>query len=96
MKVVLDTNVLLISLPKISPYRPIFDKLINHKIEPYFKWNLIKQDKDDNKFVDCALAGGADFIVTNDKHFDELNEIDFPKIKIISADEFLQSITQND
>lgn len=29
MKVIIDTNVLLMSLPKISPYRPIFDGLIN-------------------------------------------------------------------
>lgn len=31
MKVVLDTNVLLISIPKISKYRPIFDGLIQGK-----------------------------------------------------------------
>jgi len=33
MKVVIDTNVLLSSLPKISKYRPIFDKLISGKYE---------------------------------------------------------------
>ena len=33
MKVVIDTNVLLMSLPKISPYRLIFDELINGKYE---------------------------------------------------------------
>jgi predicted nucleic acid-binding protein len=31
MKVVLDTNVLQISLPNISKYRPIFDALLNQK-----------------------------------------------------------------
>lgn len=31
MKVVLDTNVLLMSLPKISKYRPIFDALLQSK-----------------------------------------------------------------
>lgn len=31
MKVVIDTNVLLMSLPKISKYRPIFDGLIKGK-----------------------------------------------------------------
>lgn len=33
MKVVIDTNVLLSSLPRISKYRPIFDKLISGKYE---------------------------------------------------------------
>lgn len=31
MKVVIDTNVILMSLPKISKYRPIFDGLIQSK-----------------------------------------------------------------
>lgn len=33
MKVVIDTNVFLMSLPKISKYRPIFDGLLNSKFE---------------------------------------------------------------
>jgi rRNA-processing protein FCF1 len=31
MKVVIDTNVLLMSIPRISKYRPIFDKLLKGK-----------------------------------------------------------------
>jgi putative PIN family toxin of toxin-antitoxin system len=58
------------------------------KIEVYFHWNLIETDKDDNKFVDCAIAANADYIVTNDKHFQTLKTIDFPKISIISVEEF--------
>ena len=37
------------------------------KVIPYFKWNLISADPDDNKFVDCTLNAGADCIVSNDK-----------------------------
>ena len=61
-----------------------------HKITPYFKWNLISVDPDDNKFVDCAVASNADFLVTNDKHFDILKEIDFPKVNIIKIDKFMK------
>ena len=25
--------------------------------EPYFKWNLIEEDPDDNKFADLTIAG---------------------------------------
>jgi putative PIN family toxin of toxin-antitoxin system len=33
MKVVIDTNVILMSLPKISKYRPIFDGLLESKFD---------------------------------------------------------------
>ena len=58
------------------------------QITPYFKWNLIVTDPDDNKFVDCALNAGADYIVTNDNHFSILKNYDFPKINIIDIDAF--------
>lgn len=134
-QIVLDTNVLLISLPKISPFRPIFDDLVNGKFEllitegifqeykeiiaqkttpeiaenlaellvqlknvrnitVFYQWDLIKEDSDDNKFVDCAITGNAEFIVTNDKHFNVLKSIDFPKVKIKSAKSFLELITK--
>jgi len=62
------------------------------KIEPHFRWSLLK-DSDDNKFVNCALMHGADFIVTNDKGFDELKNIEFPKIPVIDIQKFLKMIT---
>jgi uncharacterized protein len=37
--------------------------------EAYFRWNLIDEDPDDNKFVDVGLASNADFLVTQDRHF---------------------------
>ncbi len=133
MIIVLDTNILLISIPKFSKYRPIFNGLLNDrfrlaisneilseyieilsnkttltianniaelllslpntsKTEVYFRWNLIKSDFDDNKFVDCAIASNATFIVSNDKHFRELKAIQFPKVKSITADDFLQRL----
>ena len=55
---------------------------------PYYRWNMIKTDPDDNKFVDCAFNAGADFIVTNDKHFNILKEIEFPKLNVIDIESF--------
>ncbi len=40
--------------------------------EPHFRFGVIAADPDDNKFVDCAIAVEADFIVTSDRHFDVL------------------------
>jgi uncharacterized protein len=58
------------------------------RIEPYFQLNLIIQDADDNKFVDCAFSSNAHYIVSDDKHFKVLQNTDFPKIQVLKAEEF--------
>lgn len=58
----------------------------------YFKWHLIKADADDNKYADCYVAGSASYLVTEDKHFSILENISFPQIKVISIDDFVQSL----
>lgn len=130
MKIILDTNVLLIALPFRSPYHGIiqafnsrqydlivttsifleYEEILSEKANPfianivlsafleapnvitvneYYNWNLIKADPDDNKFTDAFLNGQANYLVTNDAHFDILKGTKFPKIDILSADEFL-------
>ncbi|MBQ6763801.1 MAG: putative toxin-antitoxin system toxin component, PIN family [Paludibacteraceae bacterium] len=61
-------------------------------IDPRYHLELIQTDPDDNKFVDCAFAANASYIVSNDKHFDALRKIDFPKIKVLKLIEFLQTL----
>jgi len=63
------------------------------QISPQFKYNLL-QDADDNKFVDCAFAANAKYLVTNDKGFSVLNNLAFPKIEIIDIDRFTQYLTK--
>lgn len=58
-------------------------------INPYFSLHLIDADHDDNKFVDCAFAANATFIVSHDKHFDVLKEISFPQLIVLKLKEFL-------
>ena len=58
-------------------------------INPYFKLQLIEADHDDNKFVDCAFAANATYIVSDDKHYDVLKEVDFPQILVLKLKEFL-------
>lgn len=59
-----------------------------HLINPYYHWQLIENDKDDDKFVDVAVASNADYIVTHDKHFNILKNIDFPKVNVINIEGF--------
>ncbi len=59
-------------------------------IDPYFRLQLIEADHDDNKFVDCAFAANATYIVSDDKHYDVLKEVDFPQILVLKLKEFLR------
>ena len=129
LNIVLDTNVLLVSVSERSPYHWVYRSLIEGRyrlcittaiayeyesivtkhmsvrvaeyvlefmeiapnvswIDRYYRWRLIKADPDDDKFVDCAVAGRVDFLVTEDKHFNVLREVSFPKINIIGVEEF--------
>jgi len=60
--------------------------------EVYIHFGLIQSDIDDNKFVDCAIASNAEYIVSNDRHFDVLALIDWPKVDVLTINEFLQKI----
>jgi putative PIN family toxin of toxin-antitoxin system len=133
MKVVLDTNVLLVSFSQKSRLWKIFESFLEEKIvlcvttdilfeyeeiitkhsnlelsqtllqlitnapnveyiTKYYQFNLIKIDPDDNKFVDCAIAANVKYIVTDDKHFNILKEIPFPKVDVVKADDFLKEL----
>lgn len=59
-------------------------------IDPYFRLQLIEADHDDNKFVDCAFSANATYIVSNDKHYDVLKEVEFPQILVLKLKEFLR------
>ena len=99
-QIVLDTNVLLVSISPLSQFHWIFEELVAgsfdifisngilteyeeiiasrydkevvkdlfgvllslpnvYKVVPYFRWKLIENDPDDDKFVDCALSANA-------------------------------------
>ena len=60
--------------------------------ESFFKFRLITQDPDDNKFVDCALASNAEYIVSEDSHFKCPEQIPFPKLTVIDLDQFLKDL----
>lgn len=61
-------------------------------IEVYYHFELIQVDKDDNKFVDCAIKAGAKYIVSNDKHFNVLKSIPFPHVEVIDILRFLEEL----
>jgi len=63
-------------------------------VNVFFHWNLIEADPDDNKFVDCAMFANANYIVTEDKHFNVVKSIDFPKVNVINIEYFRKLISK--
>ena len=135
MKLVIDTNVLLVSISSKSKYHWLFQSLLNgdfiicitHDIlteyeeiiskhmglsasngllglfdnlsnveflKTYYQFNLIVNDPDDNKFVDCTIAGSADYLVSNDNHFKVLKKIEFPKIEVLNIQQLKELLNK--
>ena len=63
-------------------------------IQPYFNFHLIETDHDDDKFVDCAFAANAAYIVSDDKHFNILEKVVFPKIFVLRLREFMEILEE--
>ncbi len=63
-------------------------------VDPQFHLGLISADHDDDKFVDCAFAANAIFIVSDDSHFDILKDISFPQLLVLKLKEFLRVLQQ--
>ncbi|GAB3639171.1 hypothetical protein GCM10027422_47620 [Hymenobacter arcticus] len=63
--------------------------------EVRYNWRLPFLDPDDQKFVDAYVAGQADYLVSNDRHFGELATAGFPQVRVMSAAEFLAVLASN-
>ena len=61
----------------------LLDSPFVNLVSPIYQWRLITEDPDDNKFVNCYVASGADYLVSNDGHFKLLDSVDFPKINLL-------------
>ena len=42
------------------------------KVQPSYQFQIVTADPDDNKFTDCAITAGADYVITTDRHFKPL------------------------
>ena len=135
MKVVIDTNVLVVSIsPKSSSYW-LFELLLKgdltlcvttdildeyaeiierrmgaeisemaidllltlpniHFIHKHYYWQLVEKDPDDNKFIDCAIAAQAKYLISNDKHLTVLNDHEYFGITLLKLENFKKLMLQ--
>jgi putative PIN family toxin of toxin-antitoxin system len=129
LRLLLDTNIFLVSLASHSKYAWIYNALVAEKYElvvsneilteyqeqivmrygierteasldyllllpnvilknPAYLWQLVENDKDDNKFVDCYIASQADYIISNDRHIHQIKNNEFPPVSVLKYEEF--------
>ena len=82
-------------------YELILDRLVNdsgHKelannfvsaveiVEPKIRVNVVKYDRQDNKFFEAAIEAHADYIISNDSHLWEIGE--YQGIKVVKPKDF--------
>ena len=63
-------------------------------VEPEEEINIVKDDVSDDKFVEAAVTGKADYIITQDNHLLKIKE--FRGIKILTPKEFLDIIKKKE
>ena len=60
------------------------------RVEKYYFWGLPYKDPDDQKFIDCYVACGAYYLVTEDKvFFKEFKKDNFLKVRVLKPQNFL-------
>ncbi len=57
-------------------------------VESSEKLDIVKEDPDDNKVLEAAIAGNVEYVVTQDRHLLKLKE--YNGIKIMTPEEFLK------
>lgn len=59
-----------------------------HLIQKYFLWHLVEADPDDNKFIDCSIAAGAHFLVSEDRHLRVIQKYPYFGVELVSLEVF--------
>ena len=82
--------------PKFRLKQATLDRIIRYSYQfaefvvPEERIQFVEADSKDDKFLEAAIAGGADYIVSGDTHLLELKE--FRSIPILSARVFLDRL----
>jgi putative PIN family toxin of toxin-antitoxin system len=61
---------------------------IGNKIVRKRQINNGSRDKTDNKYIECGITAGADYVISGDIHLLELKE--YENIKIVTAKDYLE------
>jgi len=63
------------------------------RMDPHFHFHIVTADPDDDIFADCAIAAGAEPIITEDRHFEAMRDAGY-KPQPIAPEEFIRRFLQ--
>jgi putative PIN family toxin of toxin-antitoxin system len=93
-KAMLQEYLQVLTYPKFRLSDQEIRELIEEEVLPFVKTievrkrlTVVRRDPDDNKFLECAVTGGAKYLVTGDRDLLELGS--YRGISIVTAGEFL-------
>jgi len=93
-KAILQEYLRALTYPKFRLSDQAIRGLIEEEVLPFVKTievrkrlTVVRRDPDDNKFLECAVTGGAKYLVTGDRDLLELDS--YRGISIVTAGEFL-------
>jgi putative PIN family toxin of toxin-antitoxin system len=96
-KEIIDEYLRVLTYPKFKLAEEDINFLLYEEILPYFEVidvepgsRIIKKDPEDDKFIRCALAGKAEWIISGDRHLLALKT--YQKVKILTPSSFLQKV----
>ena len=94
--VVVDTNCLLRMIPLRSKYRSVWEAFLNEEYIICLSNDILSEYLEIlTKFVDCAIVASADYLVSEDNHFNVLKDIPFPKVNVITLEQFQNDLQSN-
>ena len=74
---------------KVGDFLSVLEKRAK-RVFPQERLRVVKDDPEDDKFLECALAGRADFIVSGDRHLLDLKK--FKGIEILNSRKALERL----
>ena len=95
---IIDEYIRVMTYPKFKLSEEEIHYLLYYEILPYFDLvsvgpalsPIIEKDPSDDKFIICAVAGKANFILSGDQHL--LSRKNYKKIKILNPEQFLKTV----
>ncbi len=82
--------------PLIPANRDKLIKLLNKNgvsVEPEISLTIIEADKSDNRYFECAIAGGAQYIVSGDRHLLDVGQ--YAGIRVLTPAVFITLLDSN-
>ncbi len=94
-KAILQEYLRVLAYPKFRLSDQEIKRLIEEELLPFVQTvrvrrhlTIVQRDPEDNKFLECAVAGRAEYIVTGDQDLRELNS--YRGITVLAVGEFLK------